>query len=788
MATERIVIQITERGSRTVIVNINRIGRESERAANRSNLLRNALALLGGAAIVRGLVSTADAITNIQNRLRLVTTGTENLNATFDELIALSDRTRTNFEANAELFTRTAIATRELGLTQREVIGFTESLAQATVLSGASAIESANAIRQLSQGLQSGQLRGEEFRSVSEQLPIVLEVLRNDLGLTTGELRELAFEGGLTADIIVGAFQRAGPELSRQFGDTIPTIGQQFQRLRTQFIAFFQDIESNSGVFAGLANIIGFVADNFETFARGVIGGILVPALVLATTAVISFTAALLANPFTAIIAGISVVIGLLVAFSDEIQLGGDRLANLADFAQAAFEVISEAAGFLIDAFLEFTGPAIQAIFGFTDAGSTDLLDFLQFGARLADRFVGVFVGLGQAIAAVFEEGVDFETTFARIGVLLINSIVNALEFISDSVVAFFTAVGLTAQQTFNQFTIAFQGLAAAAQNALSGNFDIAAQLADQAVFQLERAGGRAGSLFVSNFSNEFDERRATDVLARVEGPLADDAASLGERVGAAFTDGFNSTTGVQDLLGDITDRADQIAAQRINRERQERQQRELNRQNIDRTQIPGSTPGGGDVEQFDSAVAGFERGFDRVGTLIRNFSDQAEATIVNAFGAAEDAIVEFVQTGEFNFSRLVDSILADLTRLLVRQALFGLVASFGGAGGFGAAGLSGFLFGGGGGGVPARQAGGPVAPGRPFLVGERGPELFVPPGSGSIAPNNALGGGGTNVTVVNVTSTDEIASFLGTAEGEEIILNTIQRNPERVSQSVGAA
>lgn len=786
MATERIVIQIQERGSRTVIININRIGDASERAARRSNLLRNALALLGGAAIVRGLIGTADAITNIENRLRLVTTGTDNLNAVFGELISLSDRTRTNFEANAELFTRTAIATRELGLTQRETLQFTESLAQATILSGASSIEASNAIRQLSQGLQSGQLRGEEFRSVAEQLPIVLEVLQNDLGLTTGELRALAFEGGLTADIIVGAFQRAGPELNRAFGDTVPTIGQAVQQVRTQFIAFFREVEQGTGAFGILARGIQFVAENFEAFARGTIAVVVVGAFALATSAVVAFTTALIANPFTAILVGVTAVIALLTAFSDQIFLAEGRLANLADFAQAAFEVISDAVGFAVDGFLEFAGPALDAIFGFTDAGSADLLDFLTFGAQLADRFVGVFVGVGQAIIAVFEEGVNFETTFARIGTLLINAIVDALEFISDAVVSFFTAVGTTATQTFNQFAISFQLLAAAGQNALAGNFEAAGQLADEAVFQLERAGARSGSLFVTNFTNEFEDRRATDVLARIEGPVADDAATLGQRVGDAFVDGFESTTGVQDILGDIVDRSEEIARDRITREERDRQRRELERQNIDTTTVPGSRPGD-EQDRFDGEVAGFERGFDRVGTLIRNFSDQAEATIVNAFGAAEDAIVEFVQTGEFNFSKLVDSILADLTRLLVRQALFGLVASFGGAGGFGAAGLAGFLTGGGGG-APARQAGGPVAPGRPFLVGERGPELFVPPGSGSIAPNNALGGGGTNVTVVNVTSTDEIAAFLGTSQGEEIILNTIQRNPERVQQSVGAA
>ena len=53
-------------------------------------------------------------------------------------------------------------------------------------------------------------------------------------------------------------------------------------------------------------------------------------------------------------------------------------------------------------------------------------------------------------------------------------------------------------------------------------------------------------------------------------------------------------------------------------------------------------------------------------------------------------------------------------------------------------------------GGLGRRAAGGPVTSGSPYIVGERGPELFVPGRSGTIVPNNKLGGGGTSV-VVNV-------------------------------------
>lgn len=119
MATERIIIVVEERGTRRVKREIRDVGDTSKRSAASVNLLRTALIALGGAAVARTLIRTGDSVTNIQNRLKLVTTDAANLNAVFNELVDVSNRTRTSFESNAELFTRTALATRELGLSAR---------------------------------------------------------------------------------------------------------------------------------------------------------------------------------------------------------------------------------------------------------------------------------------------------------------------------------------------------------------------------------------------------------------------------------------------------------------------------------------------------------------------------------------------------------------------------------------------------------------------------------------------------------------------------------------------
>lgn len=188
----------------------------------------------------------------------------------------------------------------------------------------------------------------------------------------------------------------------------------------------------------------------------------------------------------------------------------------------------------------------------------------------------------------------------------------------------------------------------------------------------------------------------------------------------------------------------------------------------------------------------GFANGLARAREGLRDVASLASNTVVNAVQGAEDALVQFATTGELSFSGLVDSILSDLARLLARQALGGLFdllgGGIGGAAGGGGGGLFGLL--------GFREDGGPVQGNRPFVVGEGGPELFVPSGSGNIIPapqTAAMRAAQTTINVspamvnvsVNVdpqgraTITQEIQS----REGEQAVLEVIRRNPRAINR-----
>jgi len=154
-----------------------------------------------------------------------------------------------------------------------------------------------------------------------------------------------------------------------------------------------------------------------------------------------------------------------------------------------------------------------------------------------------------------------------------------------------------------------------------------------------------------------------------------------------------------------------------------------------------------------------------------RNAMAQSSSAASNAFKRMEDGIVSFATTGKFNFKDFAQDVIADLIRIQARAAVSGIVGQLGSLIGSAVGGAAGSTDYGTAGvsstspvdmssvqGIQMRAAGGPVSAGQPYIVGEVGPELFVPPASGSIVPNNALtsgAAGGGDVTVIQHISID---------------------------------
>lgn len=149
-------------------------------------------------------------------------------------------------------------------------------------------------------------------------------------------------------------------------------------------------------------------------------------------------------------------------------------------------------------------------------------------------------------------------------------------------------------------------------------------------------------------------------------------------------------------------------------------------------------------------AAGGWEGGMETFRRAATDVSGAINQAFSNAFSSMEDAFVNFVKTGKLDFKSLADSIISDMARIAFRQMVSGFFG--GGGGGFNI--LS--MFGLGGGGsvplppIPMRAGGGSVTSGSPYIVGENGPELFMPSRSGSIVPDPSMGN--ASGVVVNQT------------------------------------
>jgi tape measure domain-containing protein len=193
------------------------------------------------------LREAADEWTNINNKLRLVTKSEEDLIDVRAKLLSLSVETRTELETTVTLYARLQRATEEANLTQVELLDITKAINQSFAISGATVTETTASITQLTQALASGVLRGEEFNSISEQAPRLLEALTDALGVTRGELRNMAKDGVLTSEIVIDAIKGSSNAIADEFATAVPTASQALTVLGTSLTLAIGKLDEATG-------------------------------------------------------------------------------------------------------------------------------------------------------------------------------------------------------------------------------------------------------------------------------------------------------------------------------------------------------------------------------------------------------------------------------------------------------------------------------------------------------------------------------------------------------------
>jgi tape measure domain-containing protein len=473
--------------------------------------LKSAFGFLSAGLIVRELVTLIDTFTNLQNRLKVVTKDEIALTTATENLFKISQRTRSSFAGSVELYSRLALATKDLGTESKELEQFTESLNKAVILSGASAREANAGIIQLSQGLASGTLRGDELRSVLEQLPVVADVISKSLGITRGQLREMGTQGKITAEVVLKAFKEAREELDKRFLKTVPTISQSFQVLKNNMIKLTGTFDKNTGIAAQLSKAIMFLSENLETLTKvtaifatmliTVLAGRAIPAV---TSAFNTLTAAILANPFGAAVVAITALTSAMYLFGDSVSIQEGKLATLRDVAVALFNKMLETFKAVVR-YVKKNFPDVSDVF---DRVFGDIELSFKGIATLILTPIGSAIGIFKGFAAV-------------VGVIFSDGIAKAIPRAFN--LAFVSAIKLVQIGLNSMIGLANKALAIFGEKGFA-KIDFGASLAAKTLeaevapmFDAFKKGYAEGAVGVNNFINEIQENAETIAMIREE-------------------------------------------------------------------------------------------------------------------------------------------------------------------------------------------------------------------------------------------------------------------------------
>nr|DAS58960.1 MAG TPA: Tail tape measure [Caudoviricetes sp.] len=248
----------------------NRSIRDGSSAADRLwQKMKGIAATVGGMIGLKQALGTSDQLTQTNARLN-------NALIKFDDggsIKELEAKVMASAQRSRAYYMDTAAAVAKLGTNARdaftnmdEVIAFSELVNKSFVIGGAGAQEQSAAMLQLTQAMASGVLRGEELNSIFENAPGIIQSIAKYLDVPIGQIRTMASEGQITADIVKNAMFEAADDIENKFSNMPKTWGQIWTGMKNKALS----------IFAPILNKLNQIANSskFEAVSNGVIGAL----------------------------------------------------------------------------------------------------------------------------------------------------------------------------------------------------------------------------------------------------------------------------------------------------------------------------------------------------------------------------------------------------------------------------------------------------------------------------------------------------------------------------------
>ena len=409
-------------------------GDKAEEAAGGLGKIRTVLAGFATLSFAKSLLDTADAMQSINSQVRQVTSSETEYLAVQRQLLDVANSTRASLESTASLYVSTSRALKDYGYTQQEILQFTEATNNAMTIGGVQAEQQAAALLQLSQALGSGVLQGDEFKSIAEAAPILLDTIAEYMGKSRAEIKKLGSEGELTADVLFKAISGASEKFSEQAAKMPMTMGQALTVFSNNWQSMISKLLNDSGAMSGIASIIKLIADNLNLVVP-IMAGFAV-AVTAATAQVIGLNVAMLANPFGLIAVAIGAVIGLIAQFGDQIDIFGGGWSNLLDVIQAVWQAITETIGAAIEEIKAWFGGVTDWLNENVGGWSALFSRVMSAIATVVGAYVNAYINtFATGWMLIKEAANNMPQFFANLGKAIGNVFISAIEWMVNRAV-----------------------------------------------------------------------------------------------------------------------------------------------------------------------------------------------------------------------------------------------------------------------------------------------------------------------------------------------------------------
>lgn len=511
--------------------------------------MKGIAATVGGMIGLKQALETSDQLTQTNARLN-------NALIKFDDggsIKELEAKVMASAQRSRAYYMDTAAAVAKLGTNARdaftnmdEVIAFSELVNKSFVIGGAGAQEQSAAMLQLTQAMASGVLRGEELNSIFENAPGIIQSIAKYLDVPIGQIRTMASEGQITADIVKNAMFEAAGDIERNFSNIPKTWEQIWTGMKNKALS----------IFAPILNKLNQIANSskFETVSNGVIGAL--AAIASVATVVLD----LLINGASVVVDNWSwlspIILGVAAALG--VYYGRLLLVKGAELASAAVSgAVAVAKGIMAAATMLVTGATWAQVTA-------------QYGlnaALYACPLVWIII-LIIALVALFYAAVAAVNKFAGTSVsatgIICGAFMAALAFIGN----IFIALWNVAAEVF----VLIYNLVATVANFIGNVFNdpvgavcrLFFDLADTVLGVLQALASAIDAIFGSNLAGAVqgwrdslggwvDETfgKGTEVMAKMS---ADDLKLDRFEYGAAFDLGYNFGEGIDSKVSDLFD------------------------------------------------------------------------------------------------------------------------------------------------------------------------------------------------------------------------------------------